>query len=180
MGLGGATTSGGSPSGLGLLGGLAKRKTLTDPEIKADAKKKYEEIFSSKENYEVRLVNKSLAMKRGYFMGMSKKNKLAVFESKRMIVAVPANKLNERLAAECEERIEKARAVLSETGIAFEDVFEIPEDGDNKRVGLAGREKILMFVHRKPKVKKQKASSKKSESASSKKNSEDGAKSEKG
>lgn len=171
MGLGlGSGVAAGASGNLGLLG-TAARKRAAGPEVKAEAKKKYEEIFSDKQTYEVRLVNKSLAMRKGFFMGMAQENKLAVFESSRQIVAVPADKLNKKLAEKCADRIEKAVQVLTETGVAFEDVLEIPEEGEEKKVGLTGREKIKMFIHRKPKGKKKK-SAKKTKSARNDKKAE--------
>jgi hypothetical protein len=93
-------------------------------------------------------------------MGMANRNTLAVFESKRQIVAVPADKLHRTLAGKVEAQIEKAVAVFKETGVAFDDVFEIPDSGDQKTVGLAGRERIQMYLFNKPKVDPSKKSEK--------------------
>ena len=56
--------------------------------------------------------------------------------------------------------MEKAKGVFDETGVAFEEVHEIPDTGDRKDVGLAGRERITMYLYNKPKEEKSKKSRK--------------------
>jgi len=132
----------------------------TTEEQQETAKKQYEEIFSSDKTYEIRLSNKSLALRKGKLMGMANRNTYAVFESKRQIVAVPANKLHKRVAGKVEGQIEKARKVYAETKVAFDDVLDVPNSGEKKSVGLAGREQITMYIFTKPKEVKAKKSEK--------------------
>jgi len=131
----------------------------------ADAKKKYMDVFPKKKSFEVRLRNKSLALKRGKFIRLAGGNEYALFESTRMVVAVPADKLAKRLEQKVADQLEKAKAILTETGIACDEVFEIPEGFEKKMVGLAGREKIEMFFIKKEKDDKKKSSKKASGAA---------------
>ena len=147
------TRTPGRPAGGGA--GLFTKPTVeSSKEKKATAKERYDEIFSSNKMYEVRLRNKSLAMRKGKFMGMAKQNKWVVFESRRQIAAVPADMLHKKIADKIEGQIEKAKAVFNETGVAFEEIHEFPDGGDMKDVGLAGRQKITMYLFNKPKEEK--------------------------
>jgi len=145
--------------GAGLLFKSNAKRATTEEQQEA-AKKQYLEIFASEKTYEVRLRNKALALRKGKFMGMANRNSMAVFESKRQIVAVPADKLHKRVAGKVEDQIEKAKKVYKDTGVAFDDVLDVPDSGDKKDVGLAGREKITMYVFTKPKKEKEKKSEK--------------------
>ena len=153
----GTKVRGNSTGGAGL---LVKSAGQSTEDQKVTAKKKYDEIFASNKMYEVRLRNKSLAMRKGKFMGMANKNTWVVFESKRQIVAVPADTLHKKIAGKIEDQMEKAKGVFDETGVAFEEVHEIPDTGDRKDVGLAGRERITMYLYNKPKEEKSKKSRK--------------------
>ncbi|QEG22942.1 hypothetical protein [Mariniblastus fucicola] len=151
-------------------------KKLTPAErkekLRLEVKKQYEDLFSSTEKYEVRLSNKALALKRGRLMATTKKNGFVVFESSRMIVAVPTKSLHKKLAAEVKDRLDKAKEIYAKTRIACEDVLEIPETGEEKLVGLAGRQKFKMFIHRKPKPDPKKKSSNADENAAAKTDSD--------
>jgi len=137
------------------------KKKATEEEL-ATAKEQYGELFTGKDTFEVRLRNKSLAMKKGKLVGMGDQNKYAIFESRKMFVAVPADKLHKKLSAKTEDLFEKASKILTDTGVACDDVLDIPEDFEEKVVGLSNREKIAMYVYKKPKAdKKKKAKEKK-------------------
>jgi hypothetical protein len=127
---------------------LAVKKQPTE-EDEETAKQKYSEIFAPDDTYEVRLRNKALAMKKGRLIGMAVHNSFAVFESKKMFVAVPAETLNKKLQKNVAEQLEAAKELYVETGVAFDDVHEVPESGEQKTVGLGNRERITMFFHRK-------------------------------
>lgn len=131
-------------------GAQPPKKKSTEEQL-AEAKEKYLEVFPKKISYEVRLRNKSLALKRGKLIGLADQNKYVLFESTRMVVAVPADKLSKRLEQKVTDDIEKAKAILAETGIACDEVFDIPKEFEQKMVGLSNREKIKMFFYKKPK-----------------------------
>lgn len=153
-----ADTSGTANSSVFGKSNLPKRKS-TEEQL-ADAKKKYLEVFPQKKSFEVRLRNKSLALKRGKFIGLAGGNKYALFGSTRMVVAVPADKLGKRLEQKFADQLEKAKTILTETGIACDEVIEIPEGFEKRMVGLANREQIEMFFVKKEKDDKKNSSKK--------------------
>jgi len=165
-------------SQFGTNNGLPPRaKTKTSEEKLADAKKKYMDVFLGKKSFEVRLSNKSLALKRGKLVGLAEQNKYAIFESTRTVVAVPLDKLSKRLEQKVEDQLDKAKAIFAETGIACDQVIEIPEDFEQKMVGLSNREKVKMFIYRKPKKDKKKKPAKDADTAKDKAESKDSVKS---
>ena len=129
--------------------GVPGTKMPTTEEQQAAAKKKYAEIFASKKTYEVRLRNKSVTMKKGKLIGTAMQNGLIVFESNRAFIAVPADSLYGRLEKKLEGQLKSAKEYTTESGIAFDDVNELPEDWDLKMVGVGNREKIKMYMHKK-------------------------------
>lgn len=90
-------------------------------------------------------------MKKGKLVGMGQQNQFAIFESSKMFVAVPTDKLHKKLTGKTVDLFEKAKEIFTETGVAYEDVLEIPEGFEQKIVGLSGREKIAMYFFKKSK-----------------------------